>query len=103
MDLKGDLKTGNENLKHIESEKADIQYRRLEEQIKCAKIETECSKLRSGLCEEQRLHQEIKTELSEFKEQTYKMVDKEVEHHRSIDKQHFLEVNELKNEISQLK
>ena len=76
----------------------------MEEQTKCAESETECSKLRSELCEEQRLHQEIKTELSEFKEQTCKMVDKEVEHHRLIEKQHFLEVNELKkNEIAQLK
>ena len=103
MDLKEDLKAVNENLKHTESEKSDIQCRLLEEQTKCAELETECSKLRYELCEEQRLHQEIKTELSEIKEETYNMVDEEVEHHRFIEKPQFLEVNEIKKEISQLK
>ena len=104
MDLKEEaLKAVNENLKHTESEKSDIQCRLLEEQTKCAELETECSKLRYELCEEQRLHQEIKTELSEIKEETYNMVDEEVEHHRFIEKPQFLEVNEIKKEISQLK
>ena len=67
----------------------------MEEKTKCAELETVCSKIRSELCEAQRLHQGMKTELSKFKGQTY-MVDKEVEHHRFIEKQHFHEVNELK-------
>ena len=93
----------NENLNHTESEKSDIQCRRLEEQTKCAELEKECSKLRSELCEEQRLHKDIQTEFSDFKEQTYNAVDKEIENHRRIEKLHLQEVNELKTEIKRLK
>ena len=103
MDLKEDLKAVNKNLKHIESEKSDIQCRLLEEQTKCAELETECSKLRSELCEEQRLHKDIQTLFSDFKEQTYNAVDKEIEKHRQIEKLHLQKVNELKTEIKSLK
>ena len=103
MDLKEDLKAVNKNLKHIEREKSDIQCRLLEEQTKCAELDTECSKLRSELCEEQRLHKDIQTVFSDFKEQTYNAVDKEIENHRRIEKLHLQKVNELKIEIKRLK
>ena len=77
----------------------------MEEQTKCAElhVDTECSKLRSELCEEQRLHKDIQTEFSDFKEQIYNAVDKEIENHRRIEKLHLQEVNELKTEIKRLK
>ena len=101
--LKDDLKTAIDKLKLTESQNAELQVKLLEEISKFSALQTEFSKLQSELCAEQKLCQDIQIELSEFKEQTYNMVDKEVEHHRYIEKQHLQEVNELKTEIKRLK
>ena len=101
--LKDDLKTANDKLKLTESQNAKLQVKLLEEISKFTALQTEFSKLQSELCAEQKLCQDIQIELSEFKKQTYNMVDKEVEHHRYIEKQHLQEVNELKNDIKRLK
>ena len=100
---KDDLKTANDKLKLTESQNAELQVKLLEEISRFTALQTEFSKLQSELCVEQKLCQDIQIELSEFKEQTYNMVDKEVEHHRYIEKQHLQEVNELKNDIKRLK
>ena len=60
------------------------------------KLQTEHSNLQAKLLDEQCLRKERETELSELKVQTYNMVDKEVEHHRYLEKLHLQEVNELK-------
>ena len=84
VDLREDLTTMNETLKQTLCVHSEIQDRLSEEQGKFMNFQTEYSNLQSKLYDEQCLHKEKEIELSEFKEQTYNMVDKEVEHHRYI-------------------
>ena len=93
----------NEQLSHTQSENSELKQRLSEEQSKCMKLQTEHSNLQAKLWDEQCLRKERETELSEFKKQTYNMVDKEVEHNRCLEKLHLQEVNELKNDIKRLK
>ena len=51
-------------------------------------LQTEFSIFQSDSFAEQKLRQDIQMELSEFNEQTYNAVDKEVDDHRYIEKQH---------------
>ena len=101
--LKDNLTTMNEQFSHTQSEKSELKHRLSEEHSKCMKLQTEHSNLQAKLSDKQCLRKERETELSEFKEQTYNVVDKEVEHHRYLEKLHLEEVNELKNDIKRLK
>ena len=67
------------------------------------KLQTEHSNLQAKLLDEQCLRTEREKEFSDFKEQTYNAVDKEIENHRRTEKLHLQEVNELKTEIKRLK
>ena len=82
--LKDNLRTMNEQLSHTQSENSELKHRLSEEQSKCMKLQTERSNLQAKLLDEQCLRKEREKELSEFKEETYNMVDKEAEHRRKV-------------------
>ena len=57
----------------------------------------------SKLRDEQTLRKEIETEYAEFQEMTFRAVDKEKENYKRVNTEWSQKVNELKNEIKQLK
>ena len=100
MELNDNFKTLHENQL---CEKSVLQCKLTEMQNEISSLKTECSNLQSKLYNEQTSYKEIETEYLEFKEMTFRSIDKEREHYEHFTQRHSKEVRELKTEIKHLK
>ena len=100
MELKDTLKTMNGNIVRANSE---FEHKLTEKQNEIKNLKSECSNLQSKLHHEQTLRKKIETEYLEFKEMTFRSIDKEREHYEHFTQRHSKEVSELKTEIKHLK
>ena len=100
MELKDTLKTMNGNIVRANSE---FEHKLTEKQNEIKNLKSECSNLQSKLHHEQTLRKKIETEYLEFKEMTFRSINKEREHYEHFTQRHSKEVSELKTEIKHLK
>ena len=103
LELTENIRLVTEKVKIIEHEKLNLQCLFAEERDTTNMLENEQIKLMNSFSLEKQLHPDVQIEYSNFKEQTSKTADKEIERSRYVEKAHNQEVNELKSEIKHLK